>query len=377
MVTVNKVLDTRYKFRSGEFAGLYKIVIRITIKGEFKDIDTGVRIDKKQWSKDRVIVKHHDSTMLNLHVNELWSKYNKIALECVRSGEYSFSEFTEEKRLSFTDYLRSKMDYYDRTGIKSRRNKLRAILVEFGEIGRPELTFKGMNTETIEKYHLHLVDKGLAKNTIHSKIRLLRQMFTKAQKEGVTSEKNLFEIFIVRPEKVPKLRLSFDEIKTMEQLILPPNEDHWRDFYLFSYYCKGMRFQNCLDVKNEHIRDGRIYFKKTSKSEKFISVIIHEKLQKIIKKYFNPDREYLWPKQHLASANVLCNKSLKRIGKLIGQPDLHIHSARHTFAFHLKTKGVNINAIKDSLGHSTTRQTENYLDELDDSSLDSMISVIY
>ena len=55
------------------------------------------------------------------------------------------------------------------------------------------------------------------------------------------------------------------------------------------------------------------------------------------------------------------NKQLKKIGKQLGIDGLSTYVARHSFATILKNSGAPIAFIGETLGHSSTKTTENYL----------------
>lgn len=78
------------------------------------------------------------------------------------------------------------------------------------------------------------------------------------------------------------------------------------------------------------------------------------------------------------SLNVIVNRNLKVVAELVGiSKALTFHIARHTFAFHLKKKTDSIHVIKDSLGHSRSSTTEQYLQALDDEYLDIEMDKLY
>lgn len=51
---------------------------------------------------------------------------------------------------------------------------------------------------------------------------------------------------------------------------------------------------------------------------------------------------------------------LKALGQMIGEPSLHSHMGRSTFASTMLNKGVSTDVVKHALGHTTTLQTNRY-----------------
>ena len=99
---------------------------------------------------------------------------------------------------------------------------------------------------------------------------------------------------------------------------------------------------------------------------------------KIINKYDVPNCLYLFPifnDKHiteLQKANRLhkvlsiVNARLKRIGKELNLPiKLTTYVARHSFATVLKKAGVSTAIISESLGHTSEKTTQIYLDSFD------------
>ena len=67
----------------------------------------------------------------------------------------------------------------------------------------------------------------------------------------------------------------------------------------------------------------------------------------------------------------IINKSLKEVGEELNLPiDLTTYVARHTYATVLKRSGVNTSIISESLGHSSEKITQIYLDSFENSQID-------
>jgi site-specific recombinase XerD len=191
---------------------------------------------------------------------------------------------------------------------------------------------------------------------------------------------NRFNTFGLKKQFVRKDKLSLADIAKIEALQVEGELLRARDMFLFSYYCKGMRFKNCYAVKIEDIRDGRVYFPRISKSYKDISIKIHSKLQMIISAYMGArvSGQLFNFNQKSASYNSVCNRNLKLIAAMCDiKVKLSFHISRHSFANNLKQMGTNINVIKDALGHSDVRITEVYLASLDDQVIDDEMSRLY
>ena len=70
-------------------------------------------------------------------------------------------------------------------------------------------------------------------------------------------------------------------------------------------------------------------------------------------------------------ANKAANKALHKIGEKLGIPiDLTTYVARHSYATVLKRSGVSTAIISESLGHSSEKVTQIYLDSFENSQID-------
>ena len=105
---------------------------------------------------------------------------------------------------------------------------------------------------------------------------------------------------------------------------------------------------------------------------------MQDKAVEIIKKYSNEHSPYLFPvlspfhKTEVQVANRLhkvlakVNKHLKEIGEKLELPiPLTTYVARHSYATVLKRAGVSTAIISESLGHSSEKITQTYLDSFD------------
>ncbi|MDE6583876.1 MAG: tyrosine-type recombinase/integrase, partial [Anaeroplasmataceae bacterium] len=69
------------------------------------------------------------------------------------------------------------------------------------------------------------------------------------------------------------------------------------------------------------------------------------------------------------------NRELKHIGEELGLPiKLTTYVARHSFATVLKRAGVSTSIISESLGHSSEKITQIYLDSFEKSQIDEALS---
>ncbi|MCW3789365.1 tyrosine-type recombinase/integrase [Marinilabiliaceae bacterium AAT] len=187
-----------------------------------------------------------------------------------------------------------------------------------------------------------------------------------------------------------KKALTKDELKRLYQYptLEGTPEDRAKDYWFFSYLCNGinmndmfkLKYKN-IDFQNETITFIRTKTKKTNRQNlKPILAIITPQIKTIIKKWGNPHvnpnvyvfpilSDGLSPNDELKRINQgikTTNKYMKRIGKELDFPlILTSYVARHTYSTILKNSGYAVSFISESLGHSSLKTTQNYLDSFD------------
>lgn len=375
-MTFKVYLNERYKSKNG----LYPIVIRL-INGRLqKVIATGYKIKPDQWAVNSV-KRHPDAVLINSKIDDLLSQIKKyISTHKV----YNLQEvFKESAGNSFPGYLTHRANQYREAGKHSASVKLTRLAKEVrAAIG--EITFSEITGDHLRKLNIHFKNH---QNTKHKKFSTLGQLFTNAIDEGRTTPPNPFKKFKVEQVPTKKEKLTIEELEALEKAELPDKATELaRDLFMFSYYSKGIRFENCVTVKRSDIQNNRIYFR-TNKGKDFISVQIHSKLKTLIEKYKGP---FLFPylseipddperrRKTLDVINVIVNRNLKVAVGIAGiKKKISFHCSRHSLAFHLKQKTDNIHVISDALGHSSSRITEIYLKSLDDEFLDREMRKLY
>lgn len=365
---------------------LYPVCIKVRSGKLVKVIPTGWKIKETQWNdQEKVVIKHEDKAAINSKISEIVSEWRmKINDALLHNTPFDLTKDNKKSSYTFTDYLLLRADQYKALNQAEPEFKIRWIVKELNLKFGP-LQFKDINTDMLRTYHAYLKTKNKP-NTIHKRFSTLRQLFNNAVNEGVYIGANPFTLFKVNKVPVLKEKLSVEEIQAIEKVNLKGGAAVARDMFLLAYYCKGIRYENCVTLQRKNIRQGRIYIK-TVKSERDLSILIHPKLQGILDRYKGKD--FVFPyletmpdekdkRRVLGVINVTVNRDLKLVAAAAGiDKTLTFHLSRHAIAYHLKQSGVDVAAISDILGHSNPSITQVYLKALDDSALDSEMDKVY
>lgn len=382
-MTVTPDLDTR---RPRE---LYPVIVRIRHGKHTREIGTGYKIPEKNWKKNQV-VGHTDAGKINKKITDLMSEARDYFDACERTKKPFRIELigTGHQSHSFNDYLIHRAGQYLKKEMLIMETKTKRIEQDLKTCFGRDIYFDEVNQDLLRDYEAWLIERGNTNNTRHKKFKFLQQFYTQAVNDGKATDPNPFKLYKIATKPVQKEKLTLSEIKAIEDLELKLGAvNDARNLFLFSYYCKGTRFENCIMFRRSQIVKDRLVFR-TNKGNKFISVQIHSRLQAIINSYPG-NSEYLFPfikeqppdKRTYIKAidvvNVIVNRNLKVVAALAEIKPFTFHIARHSFAFHLKKVANNIAVISDSLGHSSVRTTEIYLKALDDEFLDSELRKLY
>lgn len=159
--------------------------------------------------------------------------------------------------------------------------------------------------------------------------------------------------------------------------------EHYRDLWLFIYFCNGINVADLINLKFSDIQDGEISFiraktKDRTREAKRIYATITPEMQAIIDKWGNDPKKsvYIFPFMKSGDSewdhekkkkNLIryINDRMKLIGKELGIGKITTYTARHTYATVLRNEGVPVSMISPMLGHTSVTTTEIYLADLE------------
>jgi integrase len=152
-----------------------------------------------------------------------------------------------------------------------------------------------------------------------------------------------------------------------------------KDFFVFSFFGRGISFIDIVHLTPKNVQDGNIVYERRKLAKRPVRVIfpIRQEISDILERYYSPQRGYLLPvldvNKHITQQQKLdrikkirsrINKDLKVIGRKIGIEGLSSYWARHTYASFMFRQGMPVMMIKESLRHKNLKTTEIYLKSL-------------
>ena len=254
-----------------------------------------------------------------------------------------------------------------------------------------EIYFSDVDVEWLKNYETWLRKENIAENTIGIRFRTLRAIYNLAIEKNIAKP----EYYPFKTYKVSKLHQATAKRAITKEAIVAimnyPVDSKYKykrlavDLFAFSYLMGGINFVDMAHLTRDNIIDSRLVYNR-QKTGKLIKLPLQEKAVAIINFYYDEQRKYLFPilfdshktdiqkryRIHDVIADV--NKHLKQIGKELHLPiELTTYVARHSFATVLKRAGVNTSLICESLGHSSEKVTQIYLDSFENSQIDEAL----
>lgn len=258
--------------------------------------------------------------------------------------------------------------------------------------GSLQIPFSEIDVGWLKRYETWLRKQGKSENTIGIRFRNLRMIYNLAIEKGAVKK----ELYPFDSYKVAKLhKETVKRAITKEDIMAVVNyPTEGKDFYTilsvalfsFSYYMGGINFVDMAYLTTKNIVGGRlVYYRK--KTGKLINLPLGTEALKILEHYNKQGGAYIFPilssihKTEQMKLNRLhkvitkVNRALKHIGEELGLPlKLTTYVARHSFATVLKRAGVSTSIISESLGHSSEKITQIYLDSFENSQIDEALS---
>jgi integrase len=255
---------------------------------------------------------------------------------------------------------------------------------------RPKALLSDVDAHWLAKYEAWLRMERRCKNgTIALYMRTLRAACNRAIKRDKILPRSWypFEEFSLGhlvKKKINKA-ITLEDVRAIEAAELVSKVQLFaRDMFLFSFYCRGMNLADIAHLTPANLRGGRIDYirKKTGQS---FSIAISKPAQTIIDRYKRPGEAYLFPifttglhntdaKRYERKKEVAksINEALHRIARALHLPDkdFSFYTGRHSYVNILNTKGVDKQVIQASLGHTSLKTTEIYLNTLQSSVID-------
>ena len=268
----------------------------------------------------------------------------------------------------------------NRFGTANNYEKTMVSFMRF--VSNENLTFSSLNEKLITDYNIHLIKKGLMRNTISFYMRNMRAIYNKAVKQKIVVKKELFGEVYTGIDKTCKRAVDENVIYSLYMLKLKNKSSLalTRDIFIFSYCMRGMSFVDVAYLRKSDISGGVIRYCRR-KTSQLLSVKVEPCMQTIINRYNDDDSYYVFPiiksydkgeayKQYRSAINTY-NRLLKELSDMIGSScKLSSYTSRHSWATAARRHNIPISVISAGMGHTSEQTTQIYLKSIEDDVVD-------
>ena len=392
MTTVD-VICYKYKpLKNGEFP----IKIRICKDRKTRYINLGVSTKKEEWDFEKNQPKStcpNREMLEKLISNKISEVRNKIVELKSENKEYSASTLVEKvtnppKPVTVGELFKRHMKCLEeerRTGYRLSIQQTYNSLIKFNR--HLDIPFSEIDCNWLKRYETWLRKQNKSENTIGIRFRNIRMIFNLALDMGLVKPENYpFKKFKVSKlhQETAKRALSKEELSSIIHYPIAEADYYTRlavSLFTFSYFMGGINFVDMAYLTERNIINNRLVYNR-KKTSKLINLPIHPKAYMVLREYKN-NGPYIFPilcSRHKTEQQRLnrlhkvitkVNKALKNIGEELHTPvKLTTYVARHLYATVLKRAGVATSIISESLGHSSEKVTQIYLDSFENSQID-------
>ena len=376
--------------------GEHPLMIRVCKDGKKKYQSLGISIKAELWdfknsspkakcpNRERIIV------LINEKINEL----QKAALDKRIAGK-DFTASTLVETANVQSSIRKTVGEYYLTYIQNLENENRIRYAGMFEVSyhsfikfnkHLQIPFSDIDVAWLKRYENWMKENKLSVSTISTRVRHLRAVFNLAITENAIKSDcypfHRYKVSKLNKQTAKRAINKKDILKIMEYQGKSPMECLAVDLFTFSYLTAGINFIDIAMLERSNITENQLtYYRK--KTKKLINIPLQPKAIGIIAKYKDNKSPYLFPilspfhKTEIQRANRLhkvlakINRHLKKIGEELELPiTLTTYVARHSYATVLKRSGVSTSIISESLGHSSEKITQVYLDSFDNEQVD-------
>ena len=387
--------------------GTHPIYLRVTLNRRSRYFKTLFNVQEHEWNNTIGVFTKKNPNYL--HYNKLLLQLKERAINVIadlqlKDPEFSLEDFSRKFKMVIRPQGKNFFAFWEevikelldsgRTG--TARSNIDAFHSFKSFYQSKHLTFKDLNPNILCKYEVYLRSRGCTDGGIGVRMRAIRAIYNKAIQRELVNER----FYPFKKYKISKFKgSSFKRALSMQEVLRIVNLDlteyplliNSRNYFVFSFYTRGMNFADMMRLRWSDISEDRIYYTRSKTRSNFIIKILPP-VEQILNYYKKENRglPYVFPlivnenytpsqlenRKHKTIQRY--NKELKEIGRLcgiIGKP-MSSYVARHSYANCLKQIGVPTDVISESMGHKTLAITQSYLMELDSSHIDDFMKVL-
>ncbi|MBL0049679.1 MAG: site-specific integrase [Bacteroidetes bacterium] len=397
MASIKILLRTAKQKKNGESP----IVLR-TIKDKKASFSfTGYYCKPEFWDakNEQPNKKHPNQFELRFYLTKLKNDAEKavLGLESKDTG-YSANQLKKvikgsSKKITvfqFIDEITAGLESINRIGNANAYKDCKRALSKYRN--GQDLSFRDIDESFLKKYEGSFLSRGVSTNSISVYMRTLRAVFNQAIQEGYCDKQyypfNEYKISKLDTTTI-KRALTKEQMNKIIALKIKAGTHEYdsKNYFLFSFYTRGMNFTDMAKLKWSDIKKERLIYTRSKTRKNFDLEVLAPAIK--ILNYYKPFtgasvENYVFPilsnEKHITATQIdnrieKLNKATNKDLKVIATNakidfNLTTYVARHSFATILKRNGQSTSIISELLGHDSEKTTQIYLDSFGNKELD-------
>ena len=264
---------------------------------------------------------------------------------------------TNEKRLS-------------RHTVRAYETDLRQCTTHLNSLS-PNHTLEKVTHQALRTWIVVLAQQGFSNRSINRKIASVKAFYKFLRTKTYTTQDPTLQLYALKtPKNLPIFLKEQELLKLLDEHPFKDTFEGWRDkLVLELLYGTGIRLAELLGLRDTAINLHDNIIRVFGKRNKERIIPFPKCLKQIIEQYRrhratvidSPSDLLLVTATGAPCYPVLIYRLVNKYLRTYTHADRYSpHVLRHTFATHLLTKGADLNAIKDLLGHESLATTQLY-----------------
>ncbi len=350
--------------------GFYPIKLHYPFRKEKRK--TIAKSRKSDWdNKSQLpIYSHSDYENLYTHISEIRKKAASFQFKDIINLDYALEFLTKpetENRVNFYEFAQTRIDYMYHVKRNGNAEAYETAINQF-KLFKDKLYFDEINLAFLEKFKEWKKTKGNKNSTIRNYLNEFRAIYNSCVRmNSLTDNRPFTGIFYNLPvpkRRVKNIYIDKEGIKKLENAnFKKPATQRTVDLTLLQFYLGGLDFTDLYHLKRNNISNNRVYITRAKLGEKayIFDVKLFKKAKLLIDKYKTSKGEYIfgWDKDRTRYKSFLrChNRSLETVFKSLEIEVLPKHdnfttkSVRHSFATIAKFERIDVDIIREIMGH--------------------------
>lgn len=415
MATIKLILDQNYTKKGKESDSTYPLVIKVSHRRKWKNIQMGYQLTEEQWDdhEKKITRKYLNSGRANARIANRWAiatevislpkselksydVYQVVKLIENKFEQQSNGQHDSVKKIIGTRYIDIAQPIVEQYRLSKRFSSANAALFKFH--GNQQLLIRDIDHGYLERLEAYWLGKGNKLSGLGAILRAIRKVYNIAIKDKSTEiDRNMYPFgnggYRIKAGRSKKRAIDVEELKKIKNLNFAKGSKLWhaKNYMLFMFQTRGMNFIDLAYLTKDKIYKDRLIYdrRKTQRGDnvKTFNIKLTKEAQSILNLYkegnyagnlvFPALSDYigliddaLLHKRYVRKLFDF-NRYLKKIGEAIGlETVLTSYVIRHTFATAGIYKGISKLHLGDMLGHTDAKTTEAYFADFDKTVLD-------